>query len=88
MSKAKDKKASEYYASTEQNEARMHRLIALKLRNAMLTIQYYNKGRDEDCGTLFDIVDPSEEADSMIDDLRFFGFIPPVAEWSEGDSKP
>lgn len=81
MSKNKDRDPNEYYKETETNDARLHRLIALRLRNAMLLNAYYNKGRPDESGGewgLFDIVDPSEEADALVQDLRFFELIPPA----------
>lgn len=78
MSKDKDKNPQMYYREMERQEARMHRLVALRLKNAILSNAYYTKGQPDDGSGwgLFDIVDPAEEADMLIADLRFFGFIP------------
>lgn len=75
VSKDKDNKPNDYYEGSDRDDARLHRLVSLRLRNVMLSLAYYNKGRDQD-GGVFDIVDPNEEADSLISELRFFGFIP------------
>ena len=74
----KDKPGQTYYASTPEHEARLHRLFTLRIKNAMLYEAYYNKGRgDDDSKGLFDIVQPEDEADGLISDLRLFGLIPP-----------
>ena len=73
----KDKPGPEYYAKTPVLEARLHRLVTLRIKNAMLYEAYYNKGRDDDSHGLFDIVNPDDEADCLISDLRLFGLIPP-----------
>ncbi len=73
----RDKPGEKYYAATPINEARLHRLVALRIKNAMLYEAYYNKGRVDDSHGLFDIVEPEDEADCLISDLRLFGLIPP-----------
>lgn len=73
----KDKPGQTYYASTPEHEARLHRLVTLRIKNAMLYEAYYNKGRVDDSRGLFDIVQPEDEADGLISDLRLFGLIPP-----------
>lgn len=72
----KDKPGQTYYASTPEHEARLHRLVTLRIKNAMLYEAYYNKGRVDDSHGLFDIVQPEDEADCLIADLRLFGLIP------------
>lgn len=73
----KDKPGQAYYANTATHEARLHRLVTLRIKNAMLYEAYYNKGRTDDSHGLFDIVQPEDEADVLISDLRLFGLIPP-----------
>lgn len=73
----KDKPGDEYYSSTPTREAQLHRLVTLRLKNAMLYEAYYNKERSDDSHGLFDIVEPADEADALISDLRLFGFLPP-----------
>jgi hypothetical protein len=82
----KDPNPNTYFENTPKDEGRMHRLIALKLKNILLEVAYYNKGKDAD-SWVFDIVDPHEEADSLIEDMRFFGYLPPEPKQTEGDTK-
>jgi hypothetical protein len=71
-----DPKVETFYKDIPTDEARLHRLVTLRIRNAITVLAYYNKGEKEDSG-LFDIVHPEEEADLLIGDLRLFGFLPP-----------
>lgn len=75
MNKTSEKNPAKYYGDLEAIEGRLHRLIALRIRNAMTMLAYYNKGNSDERG-LFDIVDPDEEACTLVAELRFFGLIP------------
>ena len=79
-------KIPQVYYQSQDDRARLHRLIAHRIRCSMLYLGYYNKGKSED-SNIFDIVDPDEEASMLIRDLVLFGFLPETA-LSPGDGAP